>query len=216
MGNEDPSLMMKTVDENPDFEILYWVGCAGPFEQRGQQIARSFTKILNKASVNSAVLGNKETCTGDSARRTGNEYLFSMMAESNVKNLNASKVKKIVTTCPHALHTLKNEYPQFGGNYEVIHHTQFISGLFKSGKLKRSPITKQKITFHDPCYLGKYNGVYNEPREIFKSSGIELLEMKRIQNRSFCWVPEEVIFGKRRKKKVRNQYVKTSLRRQNL
>jgi len=183
---EIDSLVVKTVDENPDFDVLYWVGCAGAFEQRGQEIARSFAKILNKAEVNFSVLGNKETCTGDSARRSGNEYLFSMMAESNVENLKAAKVKKIVTTCPHCMHTLKNEYPQFGGKFEVIHHTQLIDDLIESGKLKIKSEDSKKVTFHDPCYLGRQNGVFNEPRNVIKKSGINLFEMNRIRNRSFC------------------------------
>ena len=115
------------MEENQQFDILFWVGCTGAFDQKGQRIARAFAKILNKAGVNFAVLGNKETCTGDSARRTGNEYLFTMMAEANVENLNQAEVKKIVTTCPHCLHTIQNEYPQFGGNYEVVHHSQQLS-----------------------------------------------------------------------------------------
>ena len=183
---EDPSLLVKTVEQNPDFKILYWVGCAGAFDQRGQQIARAFARILNRAGVNFAVLGNKETCTGDSARRTGNEYLFTQLAEKNVAALNAAKVKKIVTACPHCLHTLKNEYPQFGGNYEVVHHTQFIGQLFADNKLVSTrPVSKQ-ITFHDPCYLGRHNGIFEQPRQVLKHTGIKFTEMNRSRNRSFC------------------------------
>jgi Fe-S oxidoreductase len=185
---EDPSLIVKTVDENPDFHILYWVGCAGTFDQKGQKIAQVFTKILNRAGINFSVMGNKENCTGDSARRAGNEYLFAMMAESNVENLNAAKVNKIVTTCPHCLHTLRNEYPQFGGNYEVIHHSQLIQDLISEGKIKlNSGAGKdQKIAFHDPCYLGRHNNIFDEPRAGLEASGIELVEMERNRNRSFC------------------------------
>ncbi len=182
---EDESLVVKTVDQNPDFEILYWVGCAGAFDQRGGDVARAFTKILNKANVNFSVLGNKESCTGDSARRTGNEYLFSMLTEGNVENLNAAKVKKIVTTCPHCLHTLKNEYPQFGGNYEVIHHSQLIDDLQRTGKLEFNN-ESQKVTFHDPCYLGRHNNVFNEPRQVLSNSGLSVNEMDRNRNNSFC------------------------------
>jgi Fe-S oxidoreductase len=182
---EDESLEVKTVDENPEFDILYWVGCAGAFDQKGGDIARAFTKILNKANVNFAVLGNKETCTGDSARRSGNEYLFSLLAENNVENLNKAKVKKIVTTCPHCLHTLKNEYPQFGGKYDVVHHTQFINDLQSQGKLKLAN-ENIKVTFHDPCYLGRHNNIYNQPRNVFTNSKINVLEMNRTKKNSFC------------------------------
>ena len=185
-AKEDQSITVKTVDENPDFDILYWVGCAGAFDQKGQKIAQSFAKILNKAQINFSVLGNKESCTGDSARRAGNEYLFAMMAEANVETLNNAKVKKIVTTCPHCLHTLKNEYPQFGGNYEVIHHTQFIEELIDKGKLSLNNENSTKITYHDPCYLGRHNKVYDAPRVDLKKAGYELVEMERHGNNSFC------------------------------
>jgi Fe-S oxidoreductase len=176
---EDPSLNVKTVENNPDFEILFWVGCSGAFDQRGQQIARAFTKILNKSKVNFAVLGNKESCTGDSARRTGNEYLFALMAEANVKTLNGAKVQKIVTTCPHCLHTLQNEYPQFGGHYQVRHHSQFIKELIAEDKLKFRKKNDTTITYHDPCYLGRHNDIIDEPREALKKSGITIKEMQR-------------------------------------
>jgi Fe-S oxidoreductase len=183
---EVEGLDVKTVEEKSDFEILYWVGCAGAFDQKGQKIAQSFTKILNAASVDFAVLGNQENCTGDSARRTGNEYLFAMMAESNVENLNKANVKKIVTTCPHCLHTLKNEYPQFGGNYEVVHHTEFIDELIDTGKLSLKKDKDEHITFHDPCYLGRHNQIFDEPRDGLKTIGVTLSEMERNRNRSFC------------------------------
>ena len=183
---EDPSLTVKTVDDNPTFEILYWVGCAGAFDLRGQKISRAFTKILNRANVNFAILGNRETCTGDSARRTGNEYLFSIMAQSNVETLNKIKAKKIVTTCPHCLHTLKNEYPQFDGHYEVTHHSQLIHELIRSNKLKFNKGTLQTVTYHDPCYLGRHNGIFDDPRKALPLTGVSLQEMKRIRNHSFC------------------------------
>ena len=186
-AKEDESLKVPDVDENPDFDILYWVGCAGAFDQKGQNIARSFSKILNHAGVNFAVLGNKESCTGDSARRAGNEYLFAMMAEANVETLNSAKVKKIVTTCPHCMHTLKNEYPQFGGNYEVVHHTEFIETLKKENKLKLTEASESHtITFHDPCYLGRHNSVYEAPREDIKLLGQHYVEMERSGAESFC------------------------------
>jgi len=185
-AKEDPTLSVKTVEENEDFEILYWVGCAGAFDQKGQETARYFTKILNKANVNFAVLGNNESCTGDSARRAGNEYLFSMMAGANVETLNSAKVKKIVTTCPHCLHTLKNEYSQFGGNYEVIHHSELIEQLLDSGKLKLKNNRNESVTFHDPCYLGRHNKIYKAPRSALKLSGFTLKEMDRTKRNSFC------------------------------
>lgn len=184
---EDPSLKVPTTEDNPDFDVLYWVGCAGAFDQKGQEIARSFSKILNHAGVNFAVLGNNESCTGDSARRAGNEYLFSMMAEANVETLNGAKVKKIVATCPHCLHTLKNEYPQFGGNFEVIHHTEFIDHLQKENKLQLRPAKEnQKITYHDPCYLGRHNDVFDEPRSNVKMLGMDFVELDRSASNSFC------------------------------
>ncbi len=183
----DEELKVPTVDENPDFEILYWVGCAGAFDQKGQRIARAFAKILNKANVNFAVLGNQESCTGDSARRSGNEYLFTMLAENNVETLNKAGVKTIVTTCPHCLHTLKNEYPQFGGNYRVIHHSEFINTLIAEGKIKTQQEATQSLTFHDPCYLGRHNRVFDAPREVFKSvKGLQLKEMEYARENSFC------------------------------
>ncbi len=183
-ARDEEGLEVKTVDEKPDFDVLYWVGCAGAFETKGQRIARSFSKILNKAGVNFAVLGNKESCTGDSARRSGNEYLFSMMAEQNVELLNSVKPKKIVTTCPHCLHTIKNEYKQFGGNFEVVHHTQFIDELMKQGRLNPQS-GDEKMTFHDPCYLGRHNGEYKAPRHDLSRVG-QLVEMPRNEENSFC------------------------------
>jgi len=184
---EDPELKVPTVEDNPDFEILYWVGCAGAFDQKGQEIARSFSKILNHAGVNFAVLGNNESCTGDSARRAGNEYLFSMMAEANVETLNGAKVKKIVATCPHCLHTLKNEYPQFGGTFEVLHHTELINDLQNENKLQLKPDqSSQKITYHDPCYLGRHNDVFEEPRANVKMLGMDFVELDRSGSNSFC------------------------------
>jgi Fe-S oxidoreductase len=183
---EDKNLIVPTVEENPDFEWLYWVGCAGAFDQRGQKIARAFTKILNAAKLNFAVLGDIEACTGDSARRTGNEYLFAMMAEKNVAKLNQFKVKNVVTTCPHCLHTIKNEYPQFGGNFEVLHHSQLINELVKDGKISAQNTKQSRITFHDPCYLGRHNRIFDQPRDNLELAGIKVLEMERSREESFC------------------------------
>lgn len=187
VSESESDLKVPTVDENPDFDILYWVGCAGAFDQRGQQIAIAFAKILNKANVNFAVLGNQESCTGDSARRAGNEYLFSMMAEANVNTLNTINVKRIVTTCPHCMHTLKNEYPQFGGTYEVIHHSEYIEELIDSGKLLINKTDNNEVfTFHDPCYLGRHNQVFEAPRKGLQSTGVNYIELERNLKNSFC------------------------------
>jgi Fe-S oxidoreductase len=185
-AKDDETLDVKTVEENPDFDVLFWVGCAGAFEEKGQGIARSFAKIMNKADINFAVLGNNESCTGDSARRAGNEYLFYEMATNNVETLNSANVKKIVATCPHCLHTLKNEYPQFGGNYEVVHHTEFINQLIDSRKISPNNKVNEKVTFHDPCYLGRHNNVIDEPRKDLQACGSELVEMDRHGENSFC------------------------------
>ena len=187
VSESEIEIKVPTVEENPDYEILYWVGCAGAFDQRGQKIAQSFARILNKANVNFAILGNNEACTGDSARRAGNEYLFAMLAEANVETLNSVKAKKIVTTCPHCLHTLKNEYPQFGGDYEVIHHSQYIEILIQSGQLTLIKETKNgKYTFHDPCYLGRHNRVFEAPRNGLSAAGVHLSELERNRENSFC------------------------------
>ena len=166
--------------------MLWWVGCAAATDARAQKTARAFAKILNAAGVNYAVLGEQETCCGDSARRAGNEYLFFEMASANVEMLNEVAPKRIVTTCPHGFHTLKNEYPQFGGNYEVVHHSQFVEELLKEGKIKIDKDGLEKITFHDPCYLGRHNGEYDAPRFVLEQVGADLVEMEHTRNKSFC------------------------------
>lgn len=176
-----------TVKENPTFEVLYWVGCAGAFDPDAQRTARAIATILHTAGINYAVLGNDETCTGDVARRAGNEYLFFEMAKMNINTLNAICVgkKKIVTGCPHCLHALGTEYAAFGGNYTVLHHTQLINELVGSGQLKLND-SQLTATFHDPCYLGRYNGEYQAPREVLVAAGISLYEMSRNKNDAFC------------------------------
>lgn len=180
-------LNVPTIEENPDAEILWWVGCAPATDARAQKTARAFVKILNAGNVSFAVLGEQEQCTGDSARRAGNEYLFFELASANVELLNEVSPRRIVTTCPHCLHTLKNEYPAFGGNYNVVHHTQLINELLLTNKLqldRRSSL--QELTFHDPCYLGRQNEIIDEPRLILNQAGAKLTEMPRSGMKSFC------------------------------
>lgn len=169
-------------------EILFWVGCAGSFDDRYKRVTVAFTKILNKLNVNFAVLGPEESCTGDPARRAGNEFLFQMQAMANIQLLDMYQVKKIVTACPHCFNTLKNEYPDLGGNYEVIHHTTFLQELLDEGKLKVSggAFKGQKITYHDSCYLGRANDIYEAPRNVLKSLDADLVEMKRCRTKGLC------------------------------
>jgi Fe-S oxidoreductase len=175
-----------TVEKNPQPKVLYWVGCAAAFDPRAQKIARSMAEILNAAGVSWAVLGLQEKCTGDAARRAGNEYLFSQLAQENAETLNGLKPELILTTCPHCLHTLKNEYPQFGGNYAVKHHSEFIDELVKAGKLQLRPETDGAATYHDPCYLGRHNEVFDAPRQVIESAGVKLTEPERNRRNSFC------------------------------
>jgi Fe-S oxidoreductase len=180
-------LSVPTIEQNPEPEILWWVGCAPATDARAQKTAQAFAKILNAADVNYAVLGKNESCTGDSARRAGREDIFFGLAMGNVELLNEIKPKRIVTTCPHCLHTLKNEYPAFGGHYEVIHHTQLINELVGAGKIKLEVTSEElKITFHDPCYLGRHNQVFEAPRADLKSAGLVTVEMPRNSAKSFC------------------------------
>jgi Fe-S oxidoreductase len=175
-----------TFAQNPEAEILWWVGCAPATDARAQKTARAFAEILNEAQVNYAVLGKDEGCTGDSARRAGNEFLFNEMALANVELLNEVDPKRIVTTCPHCLHTISNEYPSFGGEYEVIHHSQLIDELIDQGQLTLSSNNGQTLTFHDPCYLGRQNSVLIEPREVLTKTQANLIELSRNRNKSFC------------------------------
>ena len=169
-------------------EILFWVGSAGSYDDRAKKITRAFVKILNKANVDFAVLGTEESCTGDAAKRAGNEFLFQMQAVMNIEVLNGYEVKRIVTACPHSYNTIKNEYPELGGNYEVLHHTQYLKELYDEGRIKVGTNTYKgtRITFHDPCYLGRANDVYEVPRELLKFAGVELVEMKRNRRTSLC------------------------------
>jgi Fe-S oxidoreductase len=179
-------LEVPTIEDVPDPEVLWWVGCAPATDTRAQKTARAFVEILQAADVDYAVLGQMEQCTGDSARRAGNEYLFYELALANVEMLNEVAPKRIVTTCPHCLHTIKNEYPVFGGEYEVIHHSQLINELVGAGRLELTDDTVQTVTFHDPCYLGRQNGILVEPRQVLKAAQAELVEMPQHGKKSFC------------------------------
>jgi len=169
-------------------EVLFWVGCAGSFDDRYKQVTIAFVKILNKVGVKFAVLGTEESCTGDPARRAGNEFLFQMQAMSNIQTLNMYQVKKIVTACPHCFNTLKNEYPELGGQYEVLHHSTFLQQLINEGRIKvqGGEFKGKKITFHDSCYLGRANDVYEAPRDLIQALDAELVEMKRAKAKGLC------------------------------
>lgn len=177
---------MMASGQQPD--VLFWVGCAGSFDDRAKKITRAFVKILNNVGINFAVLGTEESCTGDPAKRAGNEFLFQMQAMGNIQVLNAYEIKSIVTTCPHCFNTLKNEYPELGGNYEVKHHSQFLQELINQGKLtvEGGVFKGKKITFHDPCYLGRANDVYEAPRNLIEKLDAELVEMKRCKSNGLC------------------------------
>lgn len=172
--------------ESPD--ILFWVGCASSFDQRTQKVTKAIAKILNHCNIKFAVLGTEESCNGDPAKRAGNEFLFQMQAMMNIQVLNGYGIKKIVTGCPHCFNTLKNEYPQLGGNYEVIHHSQLLQQLINDGKLKvgGGKFLGKKIVYHDACYLGRGNGVYEAPRDVIKKLDGELFEMKRSRANGLC------------------------------
>ena len=169
-------------------EILFWIGCAGSFDDRAKKITKAFVKILNSINVDFAVLGQEESCSGDPAKRAGNEFLFQMQAVSNIEVLNSYDIKTIVTTCPHCFNTLKNEYPSLGGNYKVYHHTQFLKSLLNEGRLKieGGSYKGKKITYHDPCYLGRANNEYEAPRDLINKLEAELIEMKRCKKDGLC------------------------------
>ncbi|MCE2998002.1 MAG: (Fe-S)-binding protein [Cyclobacteriaceae bacterium] len=170
-------------------EVLFWVGCAGSFDDRAKRVTKAFVKIMNAVGTRFAVLGNEETCTGDPARRAGNEFLFQMQAMNNIQVLNGYDVKKIVTACPHCFNTLKNEYSELGGNYEVIHHSTFLQQLINEGKIKMSEggsFKGKKITYHDSCYLGRSNNIYEAPREVLQALDADLVEMKKCRTTGLC------------------------------
>ena len=174
--------------EGKKASVVFWVGCAGSFDERAKKITKSFVKLLNKANISFGVLGIEESCTGDPAKRAGNEFLYQMQAVSNIEILNSYNFKKIVTTCPHCFNTIKNEYPSLGGNYDVIHHTQLLDDLIKNGKIKvqNESFKGKKITFHDPCYLGRANKEFKAPRNLIDSVKADLKEMKSCKEKGLC------------------------------
>ena len=178
--------MLAAEDRQP--EILFWVGCAGSFDARAQKVTIAFSKILNEVGIDFAILGNEEACTGDPARRAGNEFIFQMMALQNITTMNMYGVKKIVTACPHCFNTLKNEYSALGGHYEVVHHSQYLQSLINEGRLKieGGSFKGRKITYHDSCYIGRANGIYEAPREVLAQLDADLVELKRCKTNGLC------------------------------
>jgi Fe-S oxidoreductase/nitrate reductase gamma subunit len=210
-------LDVKTIEEKPDAEYLYFVGCAASYDDANRAVARAFVELLHKAGVDFAILGRSESCNGDPARRIGNEYLYQMQAQQNIEAMNAANVRKVIASCPHCFNTIKNEYPQFGGRYEVIHHTQLLALLIKEGRLKPSTPIEGKFTYHDSCYLGRWNDIYDPPREVVEAiPGAELVEIERHRKRGFCcgagggrmWMEEKI--GKR----INHERVEQTLRTQ--
>ena len=185
----DIPVMAELAGRGESPEILFWVGCSGSFDQRAQKITRAFATILNHIGIRYAILGREEMCTGDPARRAGNEFIFQMMAYQNIQTLNNYQVRKIVTACPHCFNILKNEYRELGGDYEVIHHTVFLQQLIDEGRIRLKEggtYTGKKIAYHDSCYLGRANGIYEAPRKLLESLDAELVEMKRCKSNGLC------------------------------
>ncbi|QYA27231.1 (Fe-S)-binding protein [Gramella sp. MT6] len=180
--------MAEYMAEGKKPEVLFWVGCAGSFDDRAKKITKAFVKLLHQAGVDFAVLGTEESCTGDPAKRAGNEFLFQMQAATNIEVLNGYEIRKVVTACPHCFNTLKNEYPALGGNYDVMHHTQFLKALLNEGRLKveGGKFKGKKITFHDPCYLGRANNEYEAPRDLLRKLEVELVEMRKCKKDGLC------------------------------
>jgi heterodisulfide reductase subunit D len=188
MSQYSVPVMSDLVAEGKTPDVVFWVGCAGSFDQRAQRVTIAFVKILNHLGVNFAVLGTEEACTGDPARRAGNEFVFQMLAQQNIAVLNGYDVKKIVTTCPHCFNIIKNEYPALGGSYEVLHHSQYLQQLINGGQLKieGGSYKGKKITYHDSCYLGRANEVYEAPRDVIEALDADLVEMKKCRTNGLC------------------------------
>jgi len=180
--------MAEYMAEGKKPEVLFWVGCMGSFDDRAKKITKAFVRLLQKVKVDFAVLGTEESCTGDPAKRAGNEFLFQMQAVTNIEVLDAYEIKKIVTACPHCFNTIKNEYPELGGNYEVMHHTTFLKSLLDEGRLKveGGKFKGKRITFHDPCYLGRANNEYEAPRDLLRKLEVELVEMRKCKSEGLC------------------------------
>lgn len=180
--------MAEYMAEGKKPEVLFWVGCMGSFDDRAKKVTKAFVRLLHNAKVDFAVLGTEESCTGDPAKRAGNEFLFQMQAVTNIEVLNGYEIKKIVTACPHCFNTLKNEYPELGGNYEVMHHTTFLKSLLDEGRLtvEGGKFKGKRITFHDPCYLGRGNGIYEAPRDLLRKLEVELIEMRKCKKDGMC------------------------------
>ena len=188
MSDYKVPVMAELAAEGKAPEVLFWVGCAGSFDQRAQRVTIAFTKILNQLNINFAVLGTEEACTGDPARRAGNEFVFQMLAQQNIATMNTYGVKKIITTCPHCFNTIKNEYPALGGNYEVLHHSTYLQGLINEGKLKveGGAFKGRRITYHDSCYLGRANEIYEAPRAVIEALDADLLEINKCKTNGLC------------------------------